>query len=272
MIEIKYVVCYSGGHSSALAAIETVRKFGKDNVILLNHNISSNVEHEDIKRFKNEVANYLDLEITYANMKDWDKQDPLDVCMKIGAFKIGNGAALCTNRLKMVPFNNWLKTNYASRPFNIREDITIIYGFDYNEVWRIQRRIGVLQSMGYKCDFPLAFWEKTINKIEDIRIKRPITYQVFRHANCIGCLKSGKQQWYVVYCLRPDIWEKAKFAENRIGYSILRNEYLKDLECKFYAMKSQGIVPTEKINHQKFWALVKKEIGSDDGLPCECAT
>lgn len=35
----KAIVCFSGGHSSALVAIEAVRKYGKNNVILLNHNI-----------------------------------------------------------------------------------------------------------------------------------------------------------------------------------------------------------------------------------------
>lgn len=68
----KYVVCYSGGHSSALVAVEAVRKAGKENVILLNHDISPEVEHEDIKRFKQEVADYLGIEITYANMPGWE--------------------------------------------------------------------------------------------------------------------------------------------------------------------------------------------------------
>jgi PP-loop superfamily ATP-utilizing enzyme len=44
---MKYIVCYSGGHSSALVAIEAVRKYGKENVILLNHDISPNVEDAD---------------------------------------------------------------------------------------------------------------------------------------------------------------------------------------------------------------------------------
>lgn len=48
---MKHLVCYSGGHSSALVAIEVVRKFGKENVILLNHDIKSTSEGEDIKRF-----------------------------------------------------------------------------------------------------------------------------------------------------------------------------------------------------------------------------
>jgi len=58
---IKHIVCYSGGHSSALVAIEVVRRFGKENVILLNHDINSRFENEDIKRFKKDVSNYLGL-------------------------------------------------------------------------------------------------------------------------------------------------------------------------------------------------------------------
>jgi len=65
---MKHIICYSGGHSSALVAVEVVREFGKENCILLNHDISSNVEHEDIKRFKQEVSTYLKVPITFANM------------------------------------------------------------------------------------------------------------------------------------------------------------------------------------------------------------
>ena len=55
------IVCYSGGHSSALVAIETVRRFGKERVVLLNHDIISTSEGQDINRFKSEVADYLGL-------------------------------------------------------------------------------------------------------------------------------------------------------------------------------------------------------------------
>ena len=63
---MKYVVCYSGGHSSAICAVEAVRRYGRENVILLNHDICSRVEDKDIKRFKLEVADYLGIKITYA--------------------------------------------------------------------------------------------------------------------------------------------------------------------------------------------------------------
>ena len=112
VVVMKYIICYSGGHSSALCAIECVRKYGKENVILLNHNISQEVEHEDIKRFKNEVAKYLGLEITYANMEGWETKTPLKICKELGGFKFRNGPVLCTYKLKTEPFHKWLKENY----------------------------------------------------------------------------------------------------------------------------------------------------------------
>lgn len=270
----KYVVCFSGGHSSALVAIEAVRKVGKENVILLNHNISPEVEDKDIKRFKQEIASYLGLEITYANMEGWETKTPLKVCREIGAFKVGTGTALCTYNLKTKPFYEWLASNYPVGKGQMREDITILYGFDKSEPSRIQRRIGVLQMKGYYTDFPLAYWKRTIEKTEDIGIKRPSTYELFRHANCIGCLKAGKQSWYLVYCLYPEIWKEAIQAENEIGYSILKDTYLEDLESKFKKMKCKGIIPSEKMKPQTFWANVEKALpinGQLSFLPCECA-
>lgn len=274
VVVMKYIVCYSGGHSSALCAIECVRKFGKENVILLNHNISPEVEHEDIKRFKDEVAKYLGLEITYANMEGWETKTPLRVCRELGGFKFGNSPVLCTYNLKTKPFHKWLEENYPAEKGQVREDITLIYGFDKEEKNRIQRRIGVMINQGYKCDFPLAFWERTIEKTEDIGIKRPIVYDLHKHANCIGCLKAGMQSWYLVYCLYPKLWKEAKETEEYIGYSILKDKFLEELEPKFAQMKCQGFIPSEKVSPQKFWAKVEKElqlIGQISWLPCDCS-
>lgn len=271
---MKFLVCYSGGHSSALVAIEAVRKYGKENVILLNHDISPEVEHQDIKRFKNEVAEYLGLSITYANMENWETKTPLRVCRDLGGFKFGNSPILCTTKLKTEPFHKWLKENYPVSKGQTREDITILYGFDANEKVRIQRRTGVLGQQGYKTDYPLAFWERTIQSTEEIGIKRPCVYELHRHANCIGCLKAGMQSWYLVYCLYPSIWKEAVETEEEIGFSILKDKFLIDLEPKFKQMKCQGMVPSEKINAKTFWSKVEKElqeIGQISWLPCECS-
>lgn len=264
----KHIVCYSGGHSSALVAIEVVRKYGKENVILINHDIHASVEAEDIKRFKREVAEYLDLPITYVNHPNWDTMDQFDIVIKEKAFKVGSGTALCTNRLKTKPFHEWLELN-AVKGVDV-----LYYGFDANEGVRIQRRVGILAGMGYKSDYPLAYWERTIQSTNDIGIAPPNTYSDFRHANCTGCLKAGKQHWYIVYNKRKDIWEKAKLAEEIIGYSILKDVYLEELEEDFERMNSLGIKTTEHEKGVTFFARVRrtfKDIESDDDAkPCEC--
>ena len=271
---MKFIVCYSGGHSSALVAIEAVRKYGKENVILLNHDISPEVEHEDIKRFKQEVADYLGIEITYANMEGWENKTPIRVCKELGGWKFGNSPVLCTTKLKTEPFNKWLKENYPVKKGEIREDVTILYGFDAKEKARIQRRSSILGQQGYKTDYPLAFWERTIKSTEEIGIKRPITYELHKHANCIGCLKAGMQSWYLVYCLYPNIWKEAVETEEEIGYSILKDKFLSELEPKFAKMKCRGIVPSEKMSPKKFWSEVEKSLPIDgqlSWLPCDCS-
>lgn len=258
------IVCFSGGHSSALAAIETVRKYGPDGVILLNHNISPKVEHEDIKRFKQEVADYLGIAITYANRPDWETATPISLSIKARGF--GVPTKFCTSRLKTEPFHKWLRENGTPGD-------QIIYGFDAEEENRIRRRRDAINAMGYIPEFPLAEWERTIFATEEIGIRRPMTYQIYRHANCIGCLKAGKQHWYCVFCLRPDIFNEAVAAEDQIGHSIIKGVYLKDLEAEFQHMRDVlHICPTEKMNASAFWAKVRKAIPEEEPvMPCDCS-
>lgn len=265
---MKYVVCFSGGHSSALCAIYCVSKFGKENVILLNHDILDEIyEHKDIKRFKNEVANYLGLTITYANSH---YSSPYDVVSDIGCFvNIHNRQALCTYYLKTKPFYDWLDINCSHN----KDDYVIVYGFDKQEVTRINRRVGVMALAGYKCYFPMLENDLSITDTEQIGVKKPVTYKIFKHANCIGCLKAGKQHWYLVYCLYPKIFEQFKKLEIEIGSSIIKDNFLRELEKIFYDMKyKKNICPNENDNSQSFWARVNLTLPEQIGmLPCDCA-
>lgn len=270
---MKHIVCYSGGHSSALVAIEVVRKFGKENVILLNHDMHFSVEHADIKRFKQEVAEYMFIAPTFASRRN-ATQDQFDVCVEAKAFKVDSGPELCTARLKTEPFMKWLAANVPDK------NCTLYYGFDNTprERVRMQRRIGFMGAQGYKTDYPLALWKnRTIVATEEIGIARPSTYAVFIHGNCIGCLKAGWQHWYIVFCTRPDIWLKGKWAEEEIGYAIHHDDdgpvYLEDMEERFEKMKAAGIPATEHIPHQRFWSQTAKIIQIKQmpmALPCEC--
>lgn len=268
---MKHIVCYSGGHASALVAVEVVRKYGPERVVLLNHDIAAVSEGSDVKRFKNEVASYLGVPITYCNAPNWDTKDQFDVVIEAGAFKVGNGTALCTNRMKTRPFEDWLKINGCL-------DDVIYYGFDLKEIARIQRRSSHLGKLGFRTDFPLAFWkERTIWATKEIGIAPPNTYELFKHGNCVGCLKAGRQHWYAVFCTRPDRWERGKEAEEEIGYTIIKGVSLESLEPLFVQMRDLGIQPTEHIPAATFWASVRKVIKAgvvieeDATMPCECA-
>lgn len=269
-----HVVCHSGGEGSALTAIEVARKFGTENVILVNHDIHPDVEDADVKRFKREIAGYLDLPITYVNYKD-ATLDQFDVCVQSKAFSVtiqgGVKVELCTSRLKTEPFMTWLRAQFPDK------DCIVYYGFDASEQRRIQRRASIMGEQGYQTAYPLAMWPRTIHSTREIGIVPPLGYSQFSHANCIGCLKAGWQHWYIVYCTRPDIWNKGKWAEEEIGYAIHHDDtgpvYLEDMEETFEAMRRAGIPQTEHIPQQRFWAQTKRIINisvQPSLLPCEC--
>jgi hypothetical protein len=250
-------------------AIEVVRRYGKDDVVLLNHDINPSVEDPDIKRFKDEVATYLVLPVTYANHPDFATKDQFDVCIDKKAFQAKVGQALCTYQLKTKPFEKWLEQNVPDK------NCVIYYGFDKNETARIQRRSSILGVQGYRTDYPLAFWERTILSTNEVGIAPPLTYGIFKHANCTGCIKAGKQHWYAVFCTRKDIWEKAKAAEETIGHSIMKGQFLSELEEYFAQMERLKVKPTEHVDPRTFFAEVRKLIAEDiasdeDQKPCEC--
>lgn len=277
---MKHIVCYSGGKSSAEVALSVSSKFGAENTILLNHDISPNVEAKTIKDFKVKVANHIGVNITYANHKDWDKKDQFDICVDNKAFKVGNGNnALCTSRLKTEPFMAWLKENYE-------DGDVIYYGFDANEQHRITRRSQILGMDGYKTDYPLACWpQEEIVRLEDVGIEPPCTYGVWKHGNCVGCLKALKLHWYCVYVYRPDIFEKAKWAEEQIGHSIMKEVWLCEIEEDFASFKAAGVVATEHTEPVRFWIEAKKRVehmnagqlswdfyeADADQKPCDCS-
>lgn len=195
-------------------------------------------------------------------MPGWETKNQFDVCVESKAFKTPRGHHLCTTRLKTEPFYSWLKEFYPVPKGQIRDDVTIYYGFESWEPNRIDRRRKHLEDMGYKTAFPLSEWERSIYSTLEVGVKPSETYEIWSHANCIGCLRAGWQHWYVVYCRYPEVWEEAKAAEEKIGYSILRRDnvpvFLKEREHEFEMMKRAGVPANEKTQSGRFWSLTKK--------------
>ena len=267
-----HVVCFSGGHSSALVAVEVGRRYGRNGVVLINHDINQRSEDADVKRFKRDVADHLGLPITYASHARWEEWDQFDVCEQARAFAPRGGQeVLCTSRLKTEPFKRWLAANCPPG------SATLYYGFDASEERRIRRRATILAAMGYESAYPLAHWPRTIQSTRELGIEPPLTYSTFKHANCVGCLKAGWQHWYVVRATRPDVWARAKLAEDRIGHTIHADASLEEREAQFDEMLRAGVEPTERVPHGAFWADARRKVRSlpvmqeeRDGRPCEC--
>lgn len=262
---MKHIICYSGGHESALVAIEVTRRYGSENVILLNHDITLDAEDQDIKQYKLDIANYLGLDITPCNASGkFTHLDPIKACMDVKAFKVGRGTELCCAKIKTEPFHKWLKQNFSDK------NCIIYYGFPKSEPQRAARRKSILYyDMGYRVQFPLLWEYRTIHDTKEIGIPKPKHYERFIHGNCMGCLKAGWQHWYCIYVLRPDRWELAKEAEEFIGYSISRRGgkpcYLKEREAEFKLLQKLGQPATEHIKAATFWAMARKRLKNQGG-------
>lgn len=266
---MKYVVCYSGGYSSATCAVRCVRRYGKENVILLNHNISSLVESEDVKRFKREVADFLGMEITYANRKNWEKATPIKVIKEIGYFHSRSRQVLCTYELKTKPFYDWIEENDPEH-----ENI-YMYGFDLDEQSRISKRVANMAKIDCKTDYPMIWKGDFIDEILEAGIQRPNEYLKFKHANCLGCLKAGWQHWYIVYCDARWIYDEVAEFEQEVAHSLHKDSdgtpvFLDDKREFFDEMIAAGIEGTEHVHHRKWWIDVKnKVIANKANIPLE---
>jgi len=115
--------------------------------------------------------------------------------------------------------------------------------------------------MGYDVCFPLAQWERTVYSTSEVGIAPPIIYEVRNHANCWGCLKGGRLHWFVTYVHRRDIFDRARLSESRIGYTILKECSLAQIEPLFAAMVQYGIEANELTLPATFWANVRKRLG-----------
>lgn len=262
MKKFKHIICYSNGIQSASVAVYIVEKYGKENCILLNHAMNPRIEPEGITRFGYQIAKKIGIQITYANYKGYKDYEieslpnQFQVCENAGSFvNPANRQILCTNRLKTVPFMNWLKENNYNN-FNC----IIYYGFTQNEIHRKNRRFNIMLDAGYITKYPLIEENLSSDYYKKTGISEPGHYKTFNHGNCLGCLKAGKQHWYCIYVMYRHIYNRAIQSEENIGYSIHKNFYLKDWIPEFNKMIKASIEPTEKIKPQSFWANVKKRL------------
>jgi len=275
----KHILCFSGGHESAVTALNVAAKYGTENMILVNHNINNKKEVADIKRFKKEVADFLGLPITYANFKDiLDDElipDQFDICISEGQMTTPKGDHICTSRLKTKPFIKYLENNHADH------NCIIYYGFNKKEKKRVVRRSSFWAAKGFVTAYPNFNWpDNKYTSTLQVGITPPLTYEIWEHANCIGCLKAGLLHWYVVYCTDIETYRKAILMEDEVDYTIHTITVkgvktaitLRELMPLYCQIKALGVKPNENQNKIKFGRALKRLGVSEDKIfkPCDC--
>lgn len=180
-------------------------------------------QHPDSMRFIKDCEKTLGKEIEFL-------QSPyknVETCIRqLGVVKMPHGFAPCTNWLKKRVRKEW---EYKHREY----ELTYVWGMDTSEKERAERLTETMFEFNHI--FPLI--DRDITKqeahgmCENLGIKRPLMYDLgYNNNNCIGCIKGGMGYWNKIRIDFPDVFESRAKLEREIGYSILKECFLDELD------------------------------------------
>lgn len=208
------IVGFSGGVTSAWCAGWAIRKYGKENVVLLFHDTKE--EDTDTYRFLREMAAALDMEITERS----DGRSVTDLAYDMNTLP-NDRMPFCSRVLKIEPGNEYMRELVANRTDRIAIKVV---GFSANEPDRVQRATALSWSLGYTVRFPLIEEKVTKQQAAEwcqvtMGVRIPDMYQWSDHANCVGCARGGIGYWLAVKENRPDVFEQRKQLEAEFGHT-----------------------------------------------------
>jgi len=207
-------VWFSCGAASAIAAKKTIEKY-KDthNILIVNNPIKE--EHEDNRRFLNDVSEWIQYPIIEATNKDYPNASIVEIFDK-RKYMSGVLGAPCTMLLK----------REARYQFELSHDIDFhVLGFTIEE-WQRQKNfnererentIPVLVSS-------LITKDDCFKELRKANIKLPVVYEMgLPNANCIGCVKSSSPTyWNLIRELFPNVFEQRSEQSRRIGVRLVK--------------------------------------------------
>lgn len=241
---MEHIVLFSGGASSAYVAKLVIKKYGKENTILLH--TPTYAEHYTADLFREQVSNYLDVPIT-------TQEDGRSLWDLIQHYKTipSQYMPFCTQQLKIV------QTDKFIRKFD-NSEICLHYGYDTDEYRRIQKVFARMLIRGIKTEFDL--YENRIKNIsvKDIiqnewKIELPQPYKYLKHNNCLPCFKAGKSQFKQFAKYYPNEFDRAIQAEIDCNYTVFKDCTLKDIRKEVEKNKNQITF-----------------LENDFNIPCEC--
>tara|TARA_R110000744_G_scaffold333541_1_gene438965 strand:- start:31 stop:765 length:735 start_codon:yes stop_codon:yes gene_type:complete len=224
---MKIAVWFSCGAASAAALKLTVDKYGVDNVYAVNNPVIE--EHYDNKRFAEDVANWVGIDIQYAINSKYPLASVVDVFDRRKGMAFPHGAP-CTVELKKRARQEWEKSN----PVDWH-----VLGFTVDERNRHDRFVMTERDNVLPI---LIDANMTKNDCADMiraaGINLPEIYgRGFPNANCIGCVKAtSPTYWNLVRQEFPEVFDQRAEQSRRLGAKLVRvkNEriFLDELDPK----------------------------------------
>lgn len=207
-------VWFSCGAASAVAAKKTVEKYGKTNEILIVNNPVKE-EHEDNRRFLNDVQEWIQHPIIEAKNSDFPNASIVEVFDK-RKYMCGIDGAPCTMVLK----------KEARYQFELKHEINHhVLGFTIDE-WERQKRFNERERNN---TIPVLISDLTTKDdcfkiLRKASIKLPEIYSMgYPNANCIGCVKAtSPTYWNLVRNTFPDVFNQRAEQSRRIGARLVR--------------------------------------------------
>ena len=224
---MKIAVWFSCGAASAAALKLTVDKYGAENVYAVNNPVIE--EHHDNKRFAEDVAKWVGIDIQYAVNSKYPLASVVDAFDRRKGMAFPHGAP-CTVELKKRARQEWEE----SHPVDWH-----VLGFTVDERNRHDRFVMTERDNVLPI---LIDANMTKNDCADMiraaGIKLPEIYgRGFPNANCIGCVKAtSPTYWNLVRREFPEVFDQRAEQSRRLGARLVRvkNEriFLDELDPK----------------------------------------
>jgi len=207
-------VWVSCGAASAAAAIIAVREYGNYcNVRLLNNPIKE--EHEDNRRFINDLASYIGLEIETVVNPKWPECSIFDVFEKRKFMSSPIGAP-CTGELKKKARQHWENINHAD--WNV-------LGFTFEEKHRHDRFVLTERDNVIPILIDKGITKDDCGKmIVSLGIDLPKCYDLgMPNANCVGCVKAtSPTYWNLIRKIDTKRFLKMCETSRKLGVRLVR--------------------------------------------------
>lgn len=207
-------VWFSCGAASAVAAHETLRRYGDTHEVRVVNNPVAE-EDEDNLRFAKDVSDWLGVEIESALNSEFPDASAVEVWER-RAFMSGPLGAPCTVKLKKEARQQWEAAN--------RPDYHVL-GFTADEKTRHDRFVLTERENVLPVLIEAGITKGDCFRIlKEAGIKLPRIYEMgYPNANCIGCVKAtSPTYWNHVREKHPEQFKQRAEQSRRLGAKLVR--------------------------------------------------